>query len=274
VSLVDKDIAEQVLKVAQQASRIIMQFYNSSNEISVLQKNDNSPVTEADTSAHDYLAAELALIKLTNLETAEVISEEGVDPHDNHIKPPCYWCVDPLDGTKEFIARTGEFSINIALIYNNRPVFGLIYSPIEQIGYLAIDGGGAYKYSNKNIEKIHSVACKEPIRVLVSRRHGKEKIHKFFEQQSLKIDMSHKGSALKFALVCEGNADLFVRSSGSSEWDNAAGHCLVKESGGNVYSLDTQNELKYGEKGSFRQKAFYVVGDVSYSWQELLKEWR
>lgn len=276
----DDESIVTVIKIALKASQSVMAYYEVPEKLEVMHKQDHSPVTLADKASHEIIINELQSFQVCG-QRYPIVSEEDIKHHQNPSSLSTYWCVDPLDGTKEYIARTGEFSINIALIHDHHPIFGLIYSPLENKAYVGYNNGGAFVFDcadwNAKIypKKIISHSgCHMPIRMMVSRRHDTKKIENFFKSKQQKIAISYFGSALKFTKIAMGEADLFVRSSGSAEWDNAAGHCLIKEAGGNVFSLDNFEELTYGNGKSYKQKAFFVVGDLSHSWHELLNSWR
>ena len=173
-----------------------------------------------------------------------------------------FWCVDPLDGTREFIAKTDDFSVNIALIENHIPVLGIIYIPVFNVFYFAVKNKGAFKKTGSTEPKkiqIRKLNANQPI-VIASRRHANnEKLQKFFE--AIKhYERISRGSAIKFCLIAEGNADIYPRFGETFFWDTAAGQCIVEEAGGHV--MDAKgNPLRYNGARPYLNPYFFAVGD-------------
>lgn len=253
-----------LIAIAESAAEKIRSFYLGNSQLKVVEKSDQSPVTSADHASHDVIVPSLQSFILGS-QSYPVISEE--DPIAQSL-PSSYWCVDPLDGTKEFIQQTDEFCINIAFIEQGEAILGLVYDPLRQTAYIASKGEGAYKIQAQQSEPICCTSIAQPMRILSSRSHRSAKMNAFLTQHGEAIQTIFQGSALKFANIAMGKADCFLRSKGSSEWDNAAGHCLLKEAGGNVFSLPDHLELTYGTQS--KQSALYAVGDVSFSWPTFL----
>jgi 3'(2'), 5'-bisphosphate nucleotidase len=225
-------------------------------------KNDKSPLTEADKKSHQIIFK--ALSQLTP--DTPILSEEGKDiPYKNRKKWEYFWLVDPLDGTKEFIKKNGEFTINIALIYQQRPVLGVIYIPVKDTFYFAQKEIGSYKLINKerlekstnqeelikNSQRLPTHSKKKSFTVVSSRSHSSpetESYIKKLKKQHGEIATVSAGSSLKFCLVAEGIADIYPRFGPTMEWDTAAGDAIVNFSGKKVYSFESQNVMKYNKE--------------------------
>lgn len=234
---------EHVVKIAEEAGEKILSFYH--DDIEVTSKEDDSPLTKADLAAHHHIVD--GLKRLTP--DIPIISEEsGVPDYEIRKNWTTYWLVDPLDGTKEFIKKNGEFTVNIALIEHKRPVLGVVTVPVQNITYYAQEGLGAYK-KNKNgtVEQVISKEFKKPGKasIVVSRSHGDNATAK--KLASIGIDVTREvpsGSSLKFCLVAEGKADLYPRLGPTMEWDTGAADAIYRFSGekGENFSPLTYNK--------------------------------
>ena len=269
--LVTKELIEAVLVIAEQAGDAIKAVYHQDEDVKVITKADNSPVTAADHAAHHVIVEQLG--KLTP--DIPVFSEESDNiPYAQRQTWSRYWLVDPLDGTKEFINRTGEFTVNIALIEHNEPVLGVVTVPIKDQAYVGGQGVGAFKVDQGHWQKIsvRAVANRELV-VVGSRRHGAEKLNALIagmEAEGYSTDMTSMGSSLKFCLIAEGKADLYPRLAPTSEWDTAAAQAVLMEAGGRV--LNTEFEpLTYNRKESVLNPEFFALGDPAMDWERLLK---
>lgn len=256
--------------VAVEAGEAIMGFYRQTEPLVPEFKADASPLTVADQASHEILAKGLAKLRFEG-QAIPLLSEEG--PQYSFMerqKWHQYWCVDPLDGTKDFLRRNDEFTVNIALVHDHIPIIGIIYVPAQQKGYLAWEKGGAYRCEKGEAKQ--RIATKrpfsKPVRVAVSRYHGLETLQPYLTTLGETV-LIHQGSALKFCTVALGEADIFLRLSPSSEWDNAAGQCLIQETGGAVYSFDGQ-PLSYNRSGTLEQRPFIAVADSAFDWQKAL----
>ena len=253
---------QPVISCAKEAGEIILTHYKK-DDLKIKIKTDNSPVTAADEAAHQYIFE-----FLSKLEKFQIISEEGdlsgkfVDTSEP------YWLVDPLDGTKEFIARTDEFTVNIALIHKQKPLLGVIYLPVHKVSYYAIRGQGAFKVSeNGDISKLN---CKpfdpEAFTLLISRRHHAQEL-KDFKTQWPGVSVKSIGSSYKFCKIAEGVADLYVRKGPTHIWDTGAGHCILCEAGGKVVTQGNNN-LTY-DLSQMINPSFWAIGDSMSSEQFL-----
>ena len=248
-----KDILEIAIQATMAASDKIMEIY--SRDFSVEEKEDKSPLTEADTAAHLIIKAHLD-------ETAyPILSEEGkIIDYKERATWETYWCVDPIDGTKEFIKRNGEFTVNIALIQQQVPVLGVIYAPVLNTLYFAEENVGAYKLQSEDfndldflIENATALPSESPeiYTVVGSRSHMSEETNQFVEtlkQEHGEVEIVSKGSSLKLCMVAEGSANIYPRYAPTMEWDTAAGQAIAKLSGAEVIDFDTKEQLIYNKE--------------------------
>lgn len=235
-------LLEPVISLARRAGGKVLEIYEK-EDIGVLAKEDMSPLTEADLASH-----EIILKGLNEMEPHwPVLSEESREtPFGERRGWERYWLVDPLDGTKEFLKRTGEFTINIALIEEGFPVLGVVYAPAVEKLYCAAKGSGAFAESEGKRGAIKASSCSGGrIRVVASRSHRGDKLDAFLEKIG-EMDTVSMGSSLKFCLVAEGAADLYPRLGPTMEWDTAAAQCIVEEAGGKVVDLSGER-LKYNK---------------------------
>jgi 3'(2'), 5'-bisphosphate nucleotidase len=266
------DIAEwtdYAYRLAWHAGEKILEYYSQAQSIVPNYKADLSPITIADQAAHEIIVSGLTAYVLDQDGPAPILSEEGKEiPFLERQQWSRYWCVDPLDGTKEFLAHNDEFTVNIALIVNHQPVLGVVYVPAQQAGYLAWRGGGAY-YCDQQGQRtriLSQASPLQPLRVLVSRHHGLDYVQPWLAHLG-ETTLIAQGSALKFCTLASGQADILLRLSPTSEWDNAAGHAILEEAGGAVFSLDGQ-PLIYNRAGILEQRNFVAVGARSYPWEK------
>ncbi len=244
----------------------ILKVYHSDFDVSY--KYDNSPLTRADMAAHHLIVEHLKSL------TPEipVLSEESKEvPFDVRRQWRQYWLVDPLDGTREFVKRNGEFTVNIALIENHTPTAGVVYAPVTRDLYHALQGQGAY-YVDPSSEQASKIEvrqfCLEKVAVIGSRSHASDELKVWLERLE-NYSIESIGSSLKMCLVARGQADIYPRLGLTSEWDTAAAHCIVNEAGGLI--TDTQmNELRYNTKESLLNPFFFAFGDRSNDWSRYL----
>ncbi|UHQ57110.1 3'(2'),5'-bisphosphate nucleotidase CysQ [Microbulbifer sp. YPW16] len=272
---------EQVIGICERAGEAILEVYNSSAELEIDTKADDSPVTAADLAAHKVLEPALAGL----VEGVPVLSEEQEMPSfDERRSWQRYWIVDPLDGTKEFIRRNGEFTVNVALIEDGEPVLGVVYVPVLNITYAGCrDAGGkgvAFKRTADGEQPIRVRSVRErldagqPVELVASRSHGAGAVDKLLERiegELGKTGLKNMGSSLKLCLVAEGAADLYPRLAPTCEWDTAAAQAVVEAAGGTVVD-DRFELLRYNRKDSLLNPFFYVIGDDSFDWRRLLSD--
>ncbi|MFZ1291344.1 MAG: 3'(2'),5'-bisphosphate nucleotidase CysQ [Melioribacteraceae bacterium] len=238
-------IFQKLIQICNNAGQEILKIYNSDNFEFELKK-DNSPLTKADKISHEII--EQGLIELTP--SIPILSEEGKEIAFTERKNwKSFWLVDPLDGTKEFIKRNGEFTVNIALIENNLPVLGIIHIPVIVETYFGMLETGSFKidkFGNKSEIKVSSKSLEDELNVVQSRSHSGDEENEFYSHFKIKERIS-KGSSLKICLVAEGKAELYFRGGPTWEWDTAAGHAILISAGGYFMNKDKSN-LIYNKK--------------------------
>lgn len=254
------DHLEAVREIAHVAGRRILDVYERDFEVE--QKEDRSPLTEADRAAHEIITTQLQLLT----PDIPVLSEESAkQSYEMRAGWKRFWLVDPLDGTKEFISRNGEFTVNIALIEGQRPVLGVVYVPVPALTYFACVGQGASKQKGEcAMEAIHArrYAGGKPM-IVASRSHAGPETRAFLQNLG-EHDVVSMGSALKFCLVAEGTADVYPRLGPTMEWDTAAAQCVVEAAGGRVTDLN-RRPLAYN-KPSLLNPSFLVSSAGDYDW--------
>ncbi len=200
-----------------------------------------------------------------------VLSEEAADiDFATRSEWSRYWLVDPLDGTKEFIKRNGEFTVNIALIENGAPKLGVVHAPVLGVTYLAAEGAGCFKQKGAQREPIRTRTTREPPSLVVTKSHRDAALDAFLSRAPAHEALS-KGSSLKFCLVAEGSADFYPRTGPTSEWDTGAGHCVAEQAGAQILTLPDWQPLRYNQKESLLNPGFVVIGDPAYGWREKLR---
>lgn len=234
--------------IIRQAGEAVMQEYLNQSQCTL--KDDDSPLTEADLISHKMIIEGLS----KHFPNIPILSEESSElfllknPNDS------FWCIDPIDGTKEFIEKNGEFTINIALISNKEPIVGLIFIPANDILYIAIKSKGAFRITGDIEERITvKDSVNEPV-FAVSRSHINDKT-KLYLSQFNELTLQSVGSSIKLCLVADGSVDCYPRLGPTSLWDIAAGHCLINEAGGII--IDEKNSvLTYDVSKSFLNNNF------------------
>jgi 3'(2'), 5'-bisphosphate nucleotidase len=248
----------QTINIIVLAGKSVMQVY--SKPFDVEYKEDHSPLTEADKISNDIISSGLKVTEYPN-----ILSEETAQaPYEERKDWKHFWLVDPLDGTKEFVKRNGEFTVNIALVHEGMPVFGLIYLPVPQTLYYAIKGQGAYRILNagnytyqwndqlmKVAEKLPLFKTKRDYTIVASRSHLSPETEAYITKEKQKhgtVNTVSAGSSIKFCIVAEGKADAYPRFAPTMEWDSAAGQIIVEETGKKVLNIDTNKPLAYNKK--------------------------
>ncbi len=271
IELIMDNILSKLYEIATLAGDKIIQIYSAS-DLGVELKEDDSPLTLADRAAHGLILEQL---KAWNSEIP-VISEES-NPDEMVLKETDsrFWLVDPLDGTKEFIKKTGEFTVNIALMDRKTgPVAGIVHAPAIGVTYLAEKGQGAWKWTQegKVVEKI-SIQTRKPdlknLCVVASKDHAGPLVEAML-QRLPGAQLTSMGSSLKFCLVAEGKADLYPRFVPTMEWDTAAAQCVVETAGGSLVTVD-QRPLTYG-KDNWKNPSVLAYGDPDQSWEQYLPD--
>ncbi len=247
------DLLENITDLARNAGSVIMAVY--ATDFSVRGKDDNSPVTEADEKAEAVIVAELR--KLTP--QIPIVAEEAVAAGNTEKVDDLFWLVDPLDGTKEFISRNGEFTVNIALIENGKPVLGVVYAPAIDRLFGGAQGLGAFVQEGGQQRSIKVRPVPEAgLTVVASRSHGDPEALKQLLGDQKVAELRSAGSSLKICLVAAGEADLYPRLGRTMEWDIGAGHAVLAAAGGRLTDID-HNDLRYG-KPEFENPHFLAFG--------------
>jgi 3'(2'), 5'-bisphosphate nucleotidase len=226
---------QEILNQVEKASLAILDIYQSS-DLEIETKKDNSPLTLADRTSHDILVTELKKL----YPDIPILSEEGADvAYEIRENWQYFWVIDPLDGTKEFISKNGEFTINLGLVKDNQPIFGVVAAPTKDTVYFASQGSGAYKKENNNSPQSIKAKEKTNQKIIVARtRSHKNQKEELLISKLGQTETIHAGSALKFCLVAEGKADIYLRGGPTMEWDTAAGDCIAAEAGAKTYTID------------------------------------
>ena len=258
-------LSEACIALAHAAGAAIMRVY--ARDFDVETKDDRTPLTEADRAAHRIIAEGLSRIE----PRLPLLSEEGAHtPFAERRAWTRYWLVDPLDGTREFIKRNGEFTVNIALIDDRRPVLGVIHAPALDYTAWAEAGTGAFlrDASGDDLPLSSSRPAPRPLRVAASRSHLDARSAAMIESMG-EVERVGMGSSLKFCRIAEGRADVYPRFGPTSEWDTAAGQCVLEAAGGRVLDLDGE-PFAYNRGESLLNPDFIAVGDPALPWRDWL----
>lgn len=259
-------IGREVCLLARRAGSAILEIYAGS--FAVEHKADNSPLTAADMAAHHVIVE--GLRGLTP--DIPVLSEESAGiPWATRAAWTRYWLVDPLDGTREFVKRNGEFTVNIALIEDHVPVFGVVLAPVSSELYFALSGDGAFLQRSPGAmpQPVATRAAARPPVVAGSRSHAQERTGAMLARLG-EHRLISMGSSLKFCLIATGSADLYLRLGPTSEWDTAAAQCVLEQAGGAVLDL-SGNPLRYNTRDSLLNPEFIAVGDPSVEWLQRMQ---
>tara|TARA_B100001964_G_scaffold157755_1_gene173231 strand:+ start:2495 stop:3346 length:852 start_codon:yes stop_codon:yes gene_type:complete len=275
----DKLILTTIL-ASKRAGEAILDVYES--DFAVEQKDDKSPLTLADKKSNEIIENALEQTVTVNNSTVPILSEEGKEiSYEERKKWEYFWLIDPLDGTKEFIKRNGEFTVNIALIHKHKPVLGIIYIPVKDVFYFAAVNIGTYKLENGeiltddlSIEDLIDKSQKLPLNsndkssltVIGSRSHTSEEFSEFVKQLNERhrnVEFISSGSSLKLCLVAEGKADVYPRFGPTMEWDTAAGQAIVEQAKGTVMDTQTNEPLNYNKNNLLNP--FFIVSGQGFS---------
>lgn len=257
-----ESLLSDVLQLVEVAGQAILEVYTSAHDVSY--KADDSPITRADRAAHEILSAGLRRLA----PEIPVLSEESAEEHAPAVRHRWqdFWLVDPLDGTKEFINRNGEFTVNVALVRNHRPVLGVVAAPVLGTVYYGVEGVGAFVVrAGGTATPIHVRRAGDPVVIVGSRSHRGDSL----DDALVRIgphELRPMGSSLKFCLVAEGNADFYPRLGPTCEWDTAAAQAVVEAAGGTVTTLDGQ-PLRYNERDTLLNPHFLAFGDPGREWR-------
>ncbi len=265
----DTTLLDAVCDIARRAGDAIMEIYRQ--PFDVVEKTDGSPLTAADRRAHELIVS--GLQRLTP--DVPVLSEESGDTvfaeRGNWQR---FWLVDPLDGTKEFVRRNGEFTVNIALVERGSPVLGVVHTPARDITHFAARGAGARRESDGEVATIRCRPFdRAGVCLVASRSHAGAAVEAYrrkLESHVDRVETTSMGSALKICLVAEGSADIYPRLAPTSEWDTAASHCVLAEAGGRL--VDTSGVDLVYNKASILNPWFLAIGDTSHDWLQYLAD--
>jgi 3'(2'), 5'-bisphosphate nucleotidase len=258
------DLLARVCNAVCEAGRKIMHYYQAG--IGVTFKKDNSPLTAADRASHNFLLQVLQAIT----PGIDVVSEESPEDHRSSLTScKSWWLVDPLDGTKEFLKGTNEFTVNVALIEGGQPVLGVVHAPALGVTYYGLRKSGAWRQTGSEHPISISARRANPsqLAMVASKDHAGPLVGAMLARLT-NPQIRSMGSSLKFCLVAEGKADIYLRDLPTMEWDTAAAQCIVEAANGGVYSLDGE-PLRYG-KSDLRNPAIMTVGDTRFDWQPLI----
>jgi len=249
---------QKICNIAREAGKAILEIYETDFDVTI--KVDNSPLTAADEAAHKIIVNHLKELH----SDIPCLSEEGkLRSYEDRLGWERFWLVDPLDGTKEFIKRNGEFTVNIALIDGHSPALGVIYVPVKGMMYFASKEDGAwrqYKSDNPEEIRVRDYQKNEGFIAMQSRSHLSKDHEVFINKLKMKDNIS-AGSSLKFCAVAEGRADIYPCLHPTWEWDTAAGQCIVEQAGGTVVD-DTWSPIKYNKQLP-KNGSFLALGDLS-----------
>jgi 3'(2'), 5'-bisphosphate nucleotidase len=250
-------LAEALKPIVESAGEAIMRIYDGA--FAVQRKEDNSPLTLADLESQRVIIEGLKAIT----PDVPILSEESAAaPWAERQRWRELWIVDPLDGTREFVKRNGEFTINIALVVEHEPLLGIVSAPAQQLTFWGTAGGGAFaRTRNEDARRIHTVAAQRPLRVVGSRSHLSPQTADYLARLPAHV-MTGVGSSLKFCLLAEGKAELYPRFGPTSEWDTAAGQAVLEAAGGHVTRLDG-HRLRYNCRESVINGDFVAFSDPS-----------
>jgi len=262
-----RSLLPEVRRLVDAACAAILEVYAGSHEVEY--KADDSPITRADRAAHDILSD--GLRRLTP--AVPVLSEESAAEQLYEVRRHWheFWLVDPLDGTREFIKRNGEFTVNVALVRGHRAVLGVVAAPVLQLTYYGVDGLGAFVQQGTAASRpIHvRKPAADPLVIVGSRSHRGDSLDSVLARIG-PHEMQPMGSSLKFCLVAEGKADFYPRLGPTSEWDTAAAQAVVEAAGGGVTTLDG-TPLRYNERTTLLNPHFLAFGDGRRDWHRLFQ---
>lgn len=273
MSNLNEALHDELLNIITRSGEAILEVYDS--DFAVQNKEDQSPLTQADLAAHAIIVEGL----LAATPDIPIISEESEPPpYDVRAGWQRYWLVDPLDGTKEFVNRNGEFTVNIALIEQGRAVYGIVGVPVQgkvYVGDVAASRAWCWKdgkHSGINVRRMRD--DQQELVVVASRSHGGERLEGYLDQLQGRFNQLSRrptGSSLKLCVLADGGADLYPRLGPTSEWDIAAAHAVLKAAGGEVYTFDG-SPLAYNSKDSLLNPEFVAVADGEFDWFDVLPE--
>ncbi len=252
---------QAVINIARKAGELIMQIYSQATTLEIQDKSDGSPITRADRAAHEYITTQLS--KYSDL---PVLSEESAtEIFERRHQWQAYWLVDPLDGTKEFIKRNGQFTVNIALVDHGIAVWGCVVQPVTKAAYWGAPSEGAWAQTDKQqVIKLNVVESLD-VRTLATGSHQNDRLARFIDalkRSERSVSVAHVGSSLKLCEIAAGRADLYPRFSPTSEWDTAAGQAILEGAGGELVDF-TGRPFTYNQRETLLNGDFLAMGKVS-----------
>nr|WP_136251165.1 3'(2'),5'-bisphosphate nucleotidase CysQ [Ningiella ruwaisensis] len=264
------ELLEIAKEIAVKAGIEILDIYDKGN-FETFEKEDESPVTSADYKANEIITE--ALTRLTP--NIPIMSEEtSIPPLKERQSWTRYWLIDPIDGTQEFVARSGDFTVNIALIERHEPVLGVIYWPCGESLYFASKSKGAYKKCPIETKPISvrqfSVPSEDVVMIAISRRQSRERVFERMSSKRKYQTLPTGSCSLKACFIAEGKADVFMRLGVTGEWDTGASQCIINEAGGQIKAA-TFEELSYNQREEVTNPDFVVLGDQRVDWQSIIQ---
>lgn len=281
---VNDKFTSQLIAIARAAGDAILAIYNAPETANIQTKSDDSPLTAADLAAHNLIARELPKL----LDVPMLSEESALLSFAERKTWAAYWLIDPLDGTKEFIARNGQFTVNIALVVEGVPVLGVVHVPVTDETYLGVDKSiaqdqvtraekylGGVKHADLQTRSVSQrFANRESLDVLMSLRHGSAEqtalVEKLQTRWPAPLNPLSAGSSLKFCWIAEGRADFYPRLAPTCEWDTAAAQAVLTAAGGKVVRADNLQPLRCNTQESLLNPFFLAMGDAGFNWQSLL----
>lgn len=264
------ELLELAKEAAVKAGLEVLEIYDK-GQYEEFQKDDDSPVTSADYRANEVIMQMLQ----THTPDIPIMSEEvALAPLSERSTWERYWLIDPIDGTQEFIARSGDFTVNIALIENNQPVIGVVYWPCGESLYFASKGQGAYKRCSSETKAIHvrefAVPSEDVIMIAISRRQSRERVLTRVSEKREYQTLPVGSCSLKACFIAESKADVFMRLGVTGEWDTGASQCIVNEAGGAIKSAYL-DEITYNQRETVVNPDFVVLGDQRVDWRSIIQ---
>lgn len=282
---IDQAFTAQLIAIARAAGEAILTIYHAPEATNIQTKSDDSPLTAADLAAHKLIARELPQL----LDVPVLSEESALLSFDERKTWSAYWLIDPLDGTKEFIARNGQFTVNIALVVDGVPVLGVVHVPVTDETYFGVDKSIAMDQLTRAEKYLNGIkhtdlqtrfiaqrfANRESLDVLVSLRHGSEEqialVAKLQARWPAPLNSLSAGSSLKFCWIAEGRADFYPRLAPTCEWDTAAAQAVLCAAGGMVVRADNLQPLRCNRQASVLNPSFLAMADSHFNWRQLLQ---
>jgi 3'(2'), 5'-bisphosphate nucleotidase len=264
--MISAELLDAVRSIAKEAGERILDIYRTDFDVET--KSDDSPLTQADLAAHRCIVTGLEKLQ----PALPILSEEGKSmAFSERGRWERYWLVDPLDGTKEFIKKNDEFTVNIALIENGEPVLGVVHAPALGATYSAARGIGAFRDDGNGAQPISCRKAPERPTFVVSRSHRDDALETMLARLPAH-EATSRGSSLKFCLVAEGAADLYPRTGPTCEWDTGAGQCVAEVAGARMRSLPDFGFMTYNRRETLLNPGFVVIGDPDAEWARQLDQ--